>query len=137
MAKIAVEQELIRQRLQQELEGAGGGTEDHNKLLKDLIKTIDDTQKDLIEKQITKETIERQKDILTRLLKSEKADRERQKDNQRESRTAQDYDPIAPENILDDYLKEKEFQIELLKTIPTSLNRYYKQRVNEYLEKIH
>lgn len=136
LAKIAVEQELIRQRLEQELEGAGG-TEDHNKLLKDLIKTIEDSQKDLIDKQITKETIERQKDILTRLLKSEKADRERAKDNEREARTAQDYDPIAPQDILDDYLKEKEFQIELLKTIPTSLNRYYKQRVNKYLEKIH
>lgn len=136
LAKIAVEQELIRQRLEQELEGAGG-TEDHNKLLKDLIKTIEDSQKDLIEQKITKETIERQKDILTRLLKSEKADRERQKDNQRESRTAEDYDPVNRPDILDDYLKEKEFQIELLKTIPTSLNPYYKQRVNKYLEKIH
>ena len=135
LAKIAAKQALIRHALEEQLKQQIGLSDNNN--LEELINAISESQKDLISKKITKETIARQQEILTRLLKSEKADREREKNNEREARTADNIQKIPPKDILNNYLKEKEFQIELLKTIPASLNRYYKQQANKYLEKIH
>ncbi len=96
---------------------------------------MEKTEEDLVNKRITQETINRQKEILTRLLQSEKAMRERELDNKREAKTASEKEKSNPKDF-SEYLKTKEKQIELLKTIPASLNPYYKKEVNEYFKKI-
>ncbi len=103
--------------------------------MKQLEKEMEETEKDLANKQISQQTLERQQQILGRLLEHEKAQREREEDPKREANVAKDLDKKLPPNI-ENYLKEKEKQVELLKTISPSLNSYYKSEVNKYFEKI-
>lgn len=117
-------------------EGKPGKENGENAIdMKQLEKEMEETEKDLANKQISEQTIERQQKILGRLLEHEKAQREREEDPKREANSAKELPKKLPPNI-ENYLKEKEKQIELLKTISPSLNNYYKTEVNEYFEKI-
>lgn len=143
LAKLAAQQEMIRNALQQQKNGKQkGGKEDGENGeggkngYKELLKEMEQTEEDLVNKRITQETIQRQKEILTRLLESEKAEKERELDEKREAEQAKQEDNNKlPQDFLE-YIKLKETQVELLKTIPTSLNKYYKKQVNEYFRKL-
>ena len=100
-----------------------------------LIEKMEETEIDLVNKQLTKKTIQRQKEILTRLLEAEDALRERDKDEERKAETGQDYEKRLPK-AFEKYLKIKEQETELLKTIPPKLYPYYKKEVNEYFKRI-
>ena len=96
---------------------------------------MEESEEDLVHKGLTQELIERQEEIETRLLESEKADRERELKEEREGELAQEYERDIPPNI-EEYIKSKESQIELLKTISPNLNPYFKEKVNQYFEQI-
>jgi hypothetical protein len=135
LAKMAAQQEAIRkamQEYQQQLnsEGAGNGKE-LNKSINDMEKT----EEDLVNKRLTTETINRQKQILTRLLESEKAEMEREKDPKRQSNEAKVFNNGNPMTFFK-YNSLKRNSTEILKTVPPNLNPYYKQKVNEYLYKM-
>ena len=85
-------------------------------------------------KRITKQTLDRQKDINTRLLESEKAEREQDQDEKRESNEGKDLDKMSDQKM-QEYLQKKLKETELLKTIPPSLRPYYKERVSEYFNR--
>jgi hypothetical protein len=151
LAKLAAKQEMIRKAMKEAMKGKEGkkkgakngkGTEgeggeqggdgDIGKMLDDMEKT----EEDLVNKRITQETLKRQKEILTRLLESEKAMREREQDNKREAEKVKGEKERKNPAEFSEYLKLKEKQVELLKSIPASLNPYYKKEVNEYFKKI-
>ncbi len=132
LAKLAAEQERIRKAMQQmESQLEGGEGENRN----NIAEKMEETEIDLVNKQITAETIKRQKEILTRLLESENAMRERELDNEREGETANNYENELPK-AFDEYFKAREKEIELLKTVPPKLYPYYKKEVNEYFKRI-
>ncbi|MBK6777879.1 MAG: DUF4175 domain-containing protein [Flavobacteriales bacterium] len=131
LASMAAQQAAIRkemQRLAQELnkDGSGAGNP-----LGDLAKEMEQTEKDIVNKKITQETIERQKDIMTRLLEHEKAEREREQDEKRQSSEGRDLSPEDPARFFE-YQRRKEREAELLRTMPPGLKPYYKQKVNAY-----
>lgn len=131
IAKMAAEQAAIRREIEkmaQQLNEQGKG---EGKGLEDIAKEMEETEKDLVNQEIDIETLKRQQDIMTRLLKSEKAQREREYDDKRESNSPNSYEPSNPEKYLE-YNKRKAREIELLRTVPPDLNPYYKDRVNEY-----
>ena len=133
LAKMAREQQMIRQGMQEinrELNKDGqSGLGNLDKLMKEM----EQTETDLVNKKIHQETIQRQQEILTKLLEAEKADRERELDKQRESKRGVD----QPSNI-NNYMKEfnviKQKEVELLKTVPPSLNSFYKIKVGDYFK---
>ena len=114
--------------------GLDGGKELGDKIDK-LIEQMEKNEEDLINKNVTDQTIERQQDILTRLLEAESAVKERGQEEERKAQTANQYEISIPESI-NEYLKAKEKEIELLKTIPAKLNPYYKKETNKYFKKI-
>ena len=134
LAKLAAEQERIRQALQEMQEKYGEG-DNGEKPGDGLVEKMEETEVDLVNKQITQETIMRQKEILTRLLEAENALREREKDEERKGETAKDYEKQVPK-AFEEYFKLKEQEIELLKTIPPKLYPYYRKEVNEYFKRI-
>lgn len=135
LAKLAAQQEMIRKALK-ELEGKmGKNGKDAGNQLSEMKKLMEETEKDLVNKRLTQETIMRQQDILSRLLESEKAARERELDEKREAERAKELKNEVPPSF-EKYLKAKEKQIDLLKTVPPSLTPYYKQEVNEYFQKL-
>lgn len=149
LSKLAHQQEQIRKAMSQEMGSEGGsgkpngkeggegqnGKEQGKAQLEQLKKEMEKTESDLVNKQLTQEMLNRQQNILNRLLEHEKAQREREQDPQRESQIAKEKPRKIPANF-QQYIKDKEKQVELLRTIPASLNPYYKKETNEYFEKI-
>jgi hypothetical protein len=133
MAKMAAEQERIRrslQEMQEKLKQEGG-----KPLGNDIPGQMEQTEMELVNKQITEQTLKRQKDILTRLLESEKSMREQNMDEERKGETAKDYQKEFP-RAFEEYLRLKEKEVELLKTVPPKLFPYYKKEVSEYFKRI-
>jgi hypothetical protein len=135
LARLAAEQEAIRQELQrlnQEENKDGQGTLGN---LNKIAQLMEETEKDIVNKRITQETLMRQQDILTRLLESEKAERQRELDEKRESNEGKDIQ--RPDNArFEEYLKQKMRETELLKTVPPSLVPFYRNLVNRYFQKL-
>jgi hypothetical protein len=133
LAKMAAEQERIRralQEMQEQLKQDGGKIPGG-----DLPGKMEQTELDLVNKQITEQTIRRQKDILTRLLETEKSMREQNMDNERKGETAKEYEKEIP-RAFEEYLRLKEKEVELLKTVPPKLYPYYKREVSDYFKRI-
>jgi len=136
LAKLAAQQERIRKALSdleqmQKQNGTHGAGSDLN----ELNKQMEETETDIVNKRITQETLLRQQEILTRLLEAEKSVRERELDENRESNTATQKPNEVPPSF-EKYIKAKEKQVDLLKTIPPALTPYFKQEVNEYFQMI-
>lgn len=112
----------------------GGGDQPSNEL-KEIQELMDKTEEDIVNKRITPETIKRQEEITTRLLEAEKAEKEQEYDNKRESKSANDIvDPSK--KAFEEYKKARMKEIELLNTVPPQLNGYYKEKVKEYFEEL-
>ncbi|HNW97587.1 MAG TPA: hypothetical protein PKK00_04130 [Bacteroidales bacterium] len=131
LAKLAAQQEALRRQLQELAEQLKeeGNTNTGN--LNKLMDKMEETETDLVNKILSGETIERQKEILTRLLESEKAEKERELDEKRESNEAKNQNYSNPTDFFK-YNSIKLKEVELLKTIPPSLKSFYKNKVNEY-----
>ncbi len=135
LAETAAQQESLRRKL---MDLANELNKQGNNFGNDFKKIADDmekTEEDIVNKRINTETVKRQQDILTRLLESEKAMREREFDNERKSNEAKDEDLGNSLQFLE-YKRKKEKEVELLRTIPASLQPYYKNKVNEYFNQI-
>ena len=137
LAKLAAEQQKLRNALkelekQQGKEGSGGN---NGEKLNNLSKLMEQTESDLVNKRLTNQTIMRQREILTRLLEAEKSVKERDIDNKREAKTASEKTRTMPP-AFDKYIRTKQKQTELLKTVSPAFSPYYKQEVNEYFQKI-
>jgi hypothetical protein len=130
-AKMAREQQLIRQSMQDinKLENKDGKRSLGN--LEKIIKEMEQSETDLVNKRIKQETLIRQQEILSKLLEAEKAENERNEEEKRESAEGKNQVPINSKIMLD-YLKNKEKETDLLKTISPSFNSFYKIKVEEY-----
>lgn len=136
MAKMAAQQEALRQMVREyenELKKQGGGKGSGGEM-DDLSRLMEQTETDIVNKQITRETMMRQQEILTKLLEAEKAEREREQEERRESREAKDEDYGNPE-IYFEYKRRKNNETELLRTVPANLNPFYREKVDEYFKK--
>lgn len=137
LAQMAAKQAAIRKAIEQmesQMDGEGEGGKG-SKSGKKLSELMEETETDLVNKRITNETILRQQEILTRLLQSEKAEREREKDEQRKSTEFTDNIFRNPNNILE-YNRQKEIEMEFLQSMPPTLNSFYKSKVNKYFNDI-
>jgi hypothetical protein len=136
LAKLAREQAQIRKMLQDMMDNQKG-TEIGKKLgdeVKDLLKKMEETETDLVNKRLNPDLIKRQQELLTRLLESEKALKEQEEDQKRKAETAKNYERKVPPQF-QQYVKDKQKQTELLKTVPPNLNPYYKQQVDYYFKR--
>jgi hypothetical protein len=131
LAEMAAEQERIRKALQEMQEKMKDGTNPGN----NLPGKMEQTEMELVNKQLTDQLIKRQQEILTRLLETEKSIREQDLDDERKGETAKEYDKEIPK-AFEEYLRLKEKEVELLKTVPPKLYPYYKKEVNEYFKRM-
>lgn len=137
LAKMAARQEQIRRMMQeygQRMKEESGGDPRLAREIDEMIRQMEQTETDLVNKTITRQTIQRQQQILTRLLQHEKADLQREKEDRRESKEAHDmYQPSQGD--LERYKKLQEKNIDLFRSNPPSMSNYYKQKVNDYFFK--
>ena len=99
------------------------------------IQQMEQNETDLVNKRITTEMQRRQQEILTRLLEAEKAEKERGEKPERESNTGKDQDRKMPPS-LEEYLKQKQVEVDWYKTVPPALKPYYKALAEKYFKTI-
>ncbi len=99
--------------------------------LGEAIQKMNETETQLVNKQLTTEMLKRQQDIFTRLLEAENAQRQRDEQPERESKTGNEQERKMPPS-LEEYLKQQQQQADFYKTVPPSLKPYYKQLTEQY-----
>ena len=130
-ARMAAEQEMLRQGMQQMLnemkENGQLGDDGLNEIMKDMEKL----EEDLVNKKINRQMIERSQRIESRMLESEKA---QQKRDQEEKRKSNEYKGSQFDRKIDEYLYEQTLKKnqEFLRTNPIEYAPYYKEKINEY-----
>ena len=133
-AQMAAKQAALRKalrELQQEKQQQGKGTKE----LQQIIDQMNKVETDLVNKRLNEEMLKRQQDILTRLLEAEKAEREREYDNKRKSDSAQEKERKMPPS-LEEYIKKRESEIDMYKSVSPALKPYYKFLVEEYFKSL-
>jgi hypothetical protein len=134
LAKLAALQYEIRQRLQEymeELKSNGGNGNALNEVLKDM----DKTENDIINRNINRETLERQQKIKVRLLQAQNAEMQREKEKRRESEEGKN----SINRNLNKKLKYKSVesgQNGILFLKPVELDFYLRAVYKKYLYKI-
>ena len=131
LARMAAQQELIREGMQQMLDEMKKngvlGDDGINQIIKDMEKL----EEDIVNKRITNQTIKRNKDIMSRMLKAENAQQEREKEEKRKS---DEYKGPEKSHNIDELRYEESIkrQQDFLRTNPIEYQPFYKQKINEY-----
>lgn len=135
LAQMAAQQAQLREQLQklaQEMKNKS-----QSKGLQQVAEMMEQIEKDIVNKNITRETLKRQQDILTRLLEAENAEREREFDETRESREPKEWPVKSPAEMFRYSEQEKKSNArEEIQNLPPELKPYYKNIVNQYLRNI-
>jgi len=134
-AQAAARQAAMRKALEELQQQRGEEGKGMSQELKDIIDQMNETETDLVNKRLDRETLMRQQQIETRLLEVEKADRQREFDNKRKGETARQIDRKLPPAI-EEYIKKREAEVEMYKTISPSLRPYYRQLVEDYYNEL-
>ena len=131
LAKLAAEQERIRNALEEAEKKYGGNEGEMNKTMQQM----EQTEVDLVNKNLSRQTLQRQQQILTRMLEAEKSMRERELDTKREAKSATQYEKMLPK-AFEEYIKQRQKEIELLQTVPPQLMPFFKKEVSEYFQRL-
>lgn len=137
-AKMAAQQEMIRRMMQeygQELKQGNAGNAKLAKEIDRMMRQMEQTETDLVNRVITQQTINRQQQIMTRMLEHEKAEMQREKEERRESREGKEHYQPSPSD-LEQFQRSQDKNLDLFRSIPPSLSPYYKSKVNDYFYKI-
>ncbi len=128
-----MQHEMMQQMLRDLMNNGsvGSGTK---KQLQQIDKMLDQNRRELMNKKINAQTIKRQNLITTRLLEAEKAEMQRDYDNKRESKSADEFysNPVK----FFKYKEKDNFTIEYLNRNSHKLNSFYIHKYKQYLNNI-
>lgn len=134
MAEMARQQAAIREALQEINKNESGDGKTAGSFQK-LAQQMNQTETDLVNKKLTQEMLNRQQEISVRLLEFEKAQKEKGQKEEREAISAKDKPVKLPPSI-EEYIKKRNQELELYKTLPPNLKPFYKNMVEEYYKAI-
>jgi predicted house-cleaning noncanonical NTP pyrophosphatase (MazG superfamily) len=128
----AISQQETMQNMLQKMMSQGQVGSSAYETMKEVDQLLNKVKEDILRKNINQSTIERQKQIMTRLLQAEKAETEREFDEQRKSETAKQQfsnkaiQQFDNKNTIDNF-EEKLIKNKLL------LNNYYQKKYQQYV----
>lgn len=131
---MAARQAALRKALeekQKKLREQGKGSQQ----LQEIMDQMDKIEEDLVNKRLNNQMMERQQDILTRLLEHEKAERQQEYEEKRKAEQAAQQQREMPPS-LEEYIRKREAEIEMYKTVNPALKPYYKFLVEEYVKSL-
>lgn len=131
LGKMISLQDKMNQMLNEMMQQAGISPESAKKL-QEIKNIMNDVQKDIANKNISNQTIQRQEQILTRLLEAEKSDNERDIENKRESQTGKN-DKTSNPNDFFQYKGKKSTYDEILFQSNLPLKKYYQELYQKYM----
>ena len=133
-ARMAAEQEMLREGMQKMLEEMkkDGLTGDDG--INEIIKDMEKLEEDLVNKKITNQTMRRNRDILSRMLKAQNAQEEREKEEKRKS---EEFKGSYEKRNIDEleYQENLKKQQEFLKMNSIEYQPFYKSKINDYFFK--
>jgi len=135
LAKLAQKQGAMRRALA-ELEKSLQRGKEKSGGLGDLKSQMEKTERELLNKKITPETIMRQQQILTRLLESEKALMEREQDQRREAEKPKSAERTTLPPDLKELLQKAKSQKEQLLQGTPKLTEMYQDAYDKYFQSI-
>lgn len=130
-ARMAAEQEMLRQGMQQMLNDMKENGQIGDDGLNDIIKDMEKLEEELVNKKINRQMIERSQRIETRMLESQKAQEKREQEEKRKSNEykGSQFNRKVDELLFKETLKKNQ---EFLKTHPIEYTPYYKDKINDY-----
>jgi chromosome segregation ATPase len=135
IARMAALQEAIRNELQKYQERMiEEGQKDGGNVNK-AIEEMEQIEKDIINRNIKQETLNRQQRILTRMLESEKAEEMREREEKRESEETK-IQKISNPKESSTYKKHRQGENEILIMEEIQVREYYKNIIDNYMIKI-
>jgi len=139
LGDLAAEQAKIRkmmEELEKQLGKEGQEGKENGGNSGSIAEEIEKIEEDLVNKRLDQQLIERQQQIVTRLLESENAREEQEEKEERKGETATEYERERIPNAFEEYIKEKEKEIEQLRNVPPSFTPYYKNEINKYYNRL-
>ena len=130
-ARMAAEQEMLRQGMQQMLNDMKENGQIGDDGLNEIIKDMEKLEEELVNKKINQKMIERSQRIESRMLESQKAQEKREQEEKRKSNEykGSHFDRQIDELFYKESLKKNQ---EFLRTRPIEYAPYYKEKINEY-----
>ena len=135
IARLAAEQEAIREELQKYEQALKEQGEMNQGGLQNALKEMEQNERDLINKEVTRESLLRQQQILTRLLESEKAEQVREQQEKREADEAKNQKYSNPDKKFE-YNKYSVGGADILRYKALPVNHFYKNKSMRYLIQI-
>ncbi len=128
-----MQHEMMQQMLRDLMNNGevGSGAKDQ---LQKIDQLLEQNRSDLMNRNINAQTLARQNTITTRLLEAEKAELEREFEDKRESKTADEFysNPVK----FFEYKEKENFSIEYINKNAHKLNNFYNYKYKQYLNNI-
>jgi len=130
-ARMAAEQEMLRQGMQQMLNDMKENGQIGDDGLNEIIKDMEKLEEELVNKKINNKMIERSQRIESRMLESQKAQEKREQEEKRKSNEfkGSHFDRQIDEILYRETLKKNQ---EFLRSNPIEFAPYYRDKINEY-----
>lgn len=128
------QQEIMQQLIREMLNGSLVGKQAKSQL-QAVDQLLEQSRRDLINRNISNDLINRQNLILSKLLEAEKSEIERDFEDERESKTANEIKKANPEGYFEFNNKTKK-EKELLKKDNYQLRNFYDQKYNNFINQI-
>jgi len=123
------------QKMLQDMLNSGDLSSEMQQLVEEMLQLNDDIKNDVINRQITPQTIERDHDITTRLLDAQNADNQRKFDNQRQSNSSNNINHTVPDDVQSMFNSSFK-QNDILSKKAINLNIYLKNYYNGYVHRL-
>jgi len=131
LGKYLREQEMFRQKMNDMIQHGGHG-EQTDKILREVMRMMEQTERETSNFSINRQTITRQNQIMTRLLEAENASREKEFEKKRESKSGYNHKLSNPKEIFKYNKLDTEFD-DLLNDSNVKLVDYYNKIYLDYL----
>ena len=137
-AQMVAQQEAIRREMEKILKEMNkeGGQQPGRQAVEDAVKQMQQSEKELVNKQMTSESLQRQQQILSRMLEAEKAEQEREMEQSRSSESARQQASDAYKTNQEKALQAKKQIQGLYKPAGPDLNAFYRERNLRYQTKL-
>lgn len=131
LARMAAEQEMVRQQMQEMLNEMKRNGQIGDDGLNEIIKDMEHLEEEIVNRRINKRTVDLNRHILSRMLESEKAQEKRE---QEEKRQSNEYKGAVFERSVDElfYQQQLKKNQEFLQENPVRYQPFYQSKINEY-----
>jgi len=137
-AQMVAQQEAIRREMEKILKELNkeGGNQPGRQAIEEAVKQMEQAEKELVNKKLSSESLQRQQQILSRMLEAEKAEQEREMEQSRSSESAKQQGQEKSGASMESNQRLNAPKQGVYKPAAPDLNAYYRERNLRYQSKL-